>query len=104
MLVNVGLNPTINYTVQGYKPDNVIIATDITQGQIWSRDTGACVVKDNIVIAFVNGSRYDKAISIKLHNIEFPLTYNFWKEAGAVFARYLKNMSKVLIYKMYVEV
>ncbi|VDM98303.1 unnamed protein product, partial [Onchocerca ochengi] len=56
---------------------------DITQGQIWSRDTGACVVKDNIVIAFVNGSRYDKAISIKLHNIEFPLTYNFWKEAGA---------------------
>ncbi|VDO66014.1 unnamed protein product [Onchocerca flexuosa] len=47
-----------------------------------------------VIISFTH------AVSIELHNIEFPLTYSFWKEAGAVFAKYLRKMSKVLIYKM----
>lgn len=66
MLSNVGLSPTINYTIQDYKPDDVIIGTDISNGQIWRRDVGAYVVKDNIVIAFVNGSRYDKVVNFSL--------------------------------------
>uniref|UniRef100_A0A0R3RP26 Serine hydrolase n=1 Tax=Elaeophora elaphi TaxID=1147741 RepID=A0A0R3RP26_9BILA len=68
MLFNVGLNPTINYTIQGYEPDDVIIGTDISGGQVWHRNVGAHVVKDNIVVAFVNGSRYDKRELAKIND------------------------------------
>ncbi|VDM15705.1 unnamed protein product [Wuchereria bancrofti] len=102
MLFNVGLNPTINYTTQGYVPDDVIIGTDISGGQVWHRNVGSHVLKDDIVIAFVNGSKYEKTLTIKLHNIEFFLPHSFWHNAGAVFAKYLKKFTKVLIYKMYV--
>uniref|UniRef100_A0A1I7VHZ2 DUF3293 domain-containing protein n=1 Tax=Loa loa TaxID=7209 RepID=A0A1I7VHZ2_LOALO len=35
-------------------------ATEISDKQVWRRNVGEYVAKDNIVIAFVNGSRYDK--------------------------------------------
>uniref|UniRef100_A0A1I7VWR6 Phage protein n=1 Tax=Loa loa TaxID=7209 RepID=A0A1I7VWR6_LOALO len=43
MLCNVGLNPTITYNIQGYKPDDVIIRTEISDKQVWRRNVGEYV-------------------------------------------------------------
>lgn len=63
VLKNNGISPTIKYTIEDYKPDDVTIGVDISGGKVQRYETGPYVVKDNIVVAFTNGSKYDKVVN-----------------------------------------
>ncbi|VDN03437.1 unnamed protein product [Thelazia callipaeda] len=56
----MGLNPTMNYIISDYVPDDVTIAQDLSDNQDVLSEYGTHLSKNNVVTAYRNGTQYSK--------------------------------------------